>query len=269
MDITDRKKAEAELKVHHDHLNELVIMRTMELKSAMENLERSNKELEQFAYVASHDLQEPLRAVVSYLQFLENLYGENLDDKGRSFIAKAVNAAARMQAMITSLLMYSRITTHGKPFIPCDCAAIVKNAILDLQTVIDKRGAVVTCDSLPKIVADESHIERLFQNLIGNGIKFCDIETPMVHISAKTENGAWIFSVKDNGIGIEEQYFGRIFKIFQRLHGRDKYEGTGIGLADCKKIVERHGGRIWVESTPGQGSTFFFTLGTMHQSGNL
>jgi light-regulated signal transduction histidine kinase (bacteriophytochrome) len=177
------------------------------------------------------------------------------------FIERSVLATTRMQEMIKSLLMYARLATRGKPFLECDAAEIVKNAIHGLQTIVDERKAVITCDRLPKIIADDSQIERLFQNLIGNAIKFCDRQEPRVHISADNQSGTWVFSVKDNGLGIEPQYFEKIFEIFQRLHTRSKYEGAGIGLAVCRKIVERHGGKIWVESKPGEGSTFLFTLG--------
>jgi signal transduction histidine kinase len=232
------------------------------LEENSKELIRSNAELEQFAYVASHDLQEPLRVVVSYLQFLQSQYSQNLDEKGNEFVTRGIEATRRMQTMIRSLLMYSRIATRSASFVACESAAIVDNVLLGLQKAINDPKAVVTRENLPTIVADEVQMERLFQNLIANAIKFCDKGEPRVHVSACRQNDEWVFSVRDNGLGIEEQYFERIFEIFQRLHGWAKYEGAGIGLAACKKIVERHGGRIWVESVVGKGSVFRFTLGT-------
>jgi PAS domain S-box-containing protein len=232
-----------------------------ELAAIVQELAKSNKELEQFAYVASHDLQEPLRVVVSYLQFLEERYIGELDAKAKDFIGRAVAAAKRMQAMIQSLLAYSRISTRAKPFAECKTEAVLDHALEDLGAVIEARHARITHDPLPDLWGDETQIEFLFQNLIGNALKFCDREPPEVHIGAvKDGEGRWVFSVIDNGIGIEKEYYNRIFEIFTRLHARGKYEGTGIGLSTCKKIVERHGGTIWLESVPGQGSTFYFSL---------
>jgi PAS domain S-box-containing protein len=231
------------------------------LMQQTQELARSNAELQQFAYIASHDLQEPLRMVTSYLQFLERRYKGSLDEDADDFIAFAVDGAKRMQAMISALLAYSRVGTRGKSFEPTDVSAILNNALANLVVTIEENDAMVTHDDLPTVMADDVQLTQLLQNLISNGIKFHRQDTrPEVHIGAKHAAGEWIFSVHDNGIGIDPQYFERIFQIFQRLHTREEYEGTGIGLAMCQKIVERHGGRIWGESKPREGSTFYFTL---------
>ncbi|MBG1239794.1 GAF domain-containing protein [Nostoc sp. NZL] len=239
-----------------------------------QELARSNAELEQFAYVASHDLQEPLRMVTSYLQLLERRYKNQLDANADQFINYAVDGARRMQTLINDLLNYSRVSTRGQPFIRVNCSVVLEQAIANLQIAIADSQAIVTHDPLPEVMADLTQLIQVFQNLIGNAIKFCQNQQPRIHIGvAKPDanlNGEslnvipladeWLFWVRDNGIGLESQYAERIFIIFQRLHGRDKYPGTGIGLAICKKIIERHGGRIWVESKPGQGCTFYFTI---------
>lgn len=234
-----------------------------ERKNTEQALERSNKELEQFAYVASHDLQEPLRMVGSYCQLLQRRYADRLDDDAREFIEYAVDGAQRMQALINDLLSYSRVGTRGKPFAPTDCEAVFATALENLKAACAERGAVVTHDPLPTVHGDAGQLVQLFQNLVGNGIKFCRGRTPRIRVAAKPQNGHWMFSVSDNGIGIEPEYAERVFGIFQRLQTRDEFHGTGIGLAICKKIVERHGGRIWIESTPGEGTTFHFTLSTL------
>lgn len=239
-----------------------------------QELVRSNAELEQFAYVASHDLQEPLRMVTSYLQLLERRYKNQLDANADQFITYAVDGARRMQTLINDLLNYSRLSTRGQAFKLVDCNVILRSAIANLQIAIADRKAIVTHDALPKVMADSTQLTQVFQNLIGNAIKFCQNKQPQIHIGVAKPNAnldgeslnsipsvdEWLFSICDNGIGLESQYAERIFIIFQRLHGRDKYPGTGIGLAICKKIIERHGGRIWVESKPSQGSTFYFTI---------
>jgi PAS domain S-box-containing protein len=231
-----------------------------ELKKAVEDLKRSNKDLEQFAYVASHDLQEPLRMVASYVQLLERRYKGKLDSDADEFIAYTVDGAFRMQRMIQDLLTYSRVGTKGKEFEMMDSAHALGQAVANLFGVIDESGAIVSNDDLPKVKADETQIAQLFQNLIDNAIKFRGKEPPRVHIGVKKKAGEWLFSVHDNGIGIDSQYAERIFVIFQRLHEKEKYPGTGIGLSICKRIVERHGGRIWMKSKPGKGATFFFTI---------
>lgn len=230
------------------------------LKGMTEDLARSNKELEQFAYVASHDLQEPMRMVGSYVQLLARRYKGQLDQDADDFIHFAVDGASRMQGMINDLLAYSRVGTRGKAFAPTDCEAALDKALTNLKIALAEKNAAITRDPLPTLAADDTQLTQLFQNLIGNAIKFQDKNTPRVHISAALKDGSWLFSVRDNGIGIETRYQERIFQIFERLHRDSEFRGTGIGLAICKRIVERHGGRIWVESQPGEGATFFFTI---------
>jgi signal transduction histidine kinase len=228
-------------------------------------LERSNQELQQFAYVASHDLQEPLRMVTSYLQLLKQRYGGSLDSDADAFITFAVEGAKQMHQLIQGLLAYSRVGTHGGPFQRTDSQAILAKALANLELAIQESGAEVTSDPLPTVTADGMQMGQLLQNLIGNAIKFTRGRSPRIHVSAEQrdtgeEAAHWCFSIQDNGIGIARQHAERVFQIFQRLHTREECPGTGIGLALCKRIVERHGGRIWFESEPGQGTTFYFTL---------
>jgi light-regulated signal transduction histidine kinase (bacteriophytochrome) len=246
-DITAHKKAEANL------------------RQTVTELNRSNDELAQVAYVASHDLQEPLRMVVSYMQLLSRRYKGKLDSDADEFIAFAVEGAGRMQQLIRDLLAHSRVGTKGKELMEISSEEALDHAILNLGAAIEDTGALVTRGPLPRVLADEGQLVQLFQNLVGNAIKFQSPGVPRVHISSvgtEHKNGEkrWVFSVQDNGLGIEPKYFERIFGMFQRLHSREEFEGTGIGLAICKKIVERHGGSISVESQPGQGSTFRFGL---------
>lgn len=263
-DITERKRTEEAL-----------------AKYAGE-LARSNSELEQFAYVASHDLQEPLRMVTSYLQLIERRYKSKLDSDADEFIAFAVDGASRMKTLIADLLAYSRVSRRGSEFEPVEMDLVLDHVLTDLQIAIGESQAVITHDPLPDVFADKTQIGLVLMNLIGNAIKFCGRETPRVHISATRQiadgesqiapglpsairhspSAEWCFSIRDNGIGIDPQFFERIFIIFQRLHTRTEYPGTGMGLAICKKIIERHGGRIWVESQADTGSTFYFTLPT-------
>ena len=224
------------------------------------NLARSNAELQQFAYVAAHDLQEPLRMISSYTQLLARRYQGKLDADADEFIAYAVDGANRMQRMINDLLTYSRVGTRGKEFALTDCKAALEQTLHNLQVMIEENKATVTHDPLPTVMGDESQLVQLFQNLISNAIKFHGEEPPRVHISIQREDGEWTFAVHDNGIGIDPQFFNRLFIVFQRLHNATEYPGTGIGLAICRKIVERHRGRIWVESEPGKGSAFYFTI---------
>jgi PAS domain S-box-containing protein len=302
-----RFNAEAELARHREHLEELVKQRTLELRRAADELARSNRDLEQFAYVASHDLQEPLRAVAGFVGLLRHEYGEQLNGMALEYIDEASEGAKRMQTLIEDLLKYSRVGTQGIAFKTIDANDALREASANLRLAVQESGAVITNDRLPIIQADATQLAQLFQNLIGNAIRFCGPRKPGIHISAKkifyeksvvrsqsskeenqetkdstgspnvvqnpelmvlsteTDNqhaasNAWMFTVQDNGIGIEPQYYERIFMIFQRLHSRSQYPGTGVGLAICKRIVERHGGRIWIQSQPGQGSTFYFTI---------
>jgi PAS domain S-box-containing protein len=231
------------------------------LAKTVEELKRSNDDLQQFAYVSSHDLQEPLRMVSSYTQLLAKRYKGRLDSDADAFITFAVDGCNRMQGLIQDLLAYSRAGTNGKALLEISGEDALQTALTNLRIAIEHNGAVVTHDSLPAVTTDGTQLTQVFQNLVGNAIKYHGAEAPRVHVSA-TRNGGneWIFSVRDNGLGIDPQYFERIFIIFQRLHGRDEFEGTGIGLAICKKILERLGGRIWVESQPEKGSTFYFAL---------
>jgi signal transduction histidine kinase len=224
------------------------------------NLTRSNRELEEFAYVASHDLQEPLRMITGYTQLLAKRYKNKLDQDAEEFIGYAVDGARRMHTLINDLLVYSRVGTKGKEFVSTDCEAVLKSTLLGLRAAIGESGAVVTHDALPTVRGDDVQLGQLFQNLIGNAVKYRDHKAPEIHISCKRDGGNWLFSVTDNGIGIAPEFTEKIFVIFQRLHTREEYAGTGIGLAVCKKIVDRHGGKIWVESELGKGSSFYFTI---------
>lgn len=226
-----------------------------------EELEKSNEELQQFAYVASHDLQEPLRMVGSYLGLLEKRYQEKLDSDAKEFIAFAVDGAKRMQILINDLLAYSRVSTKGKSFEKLNFRNLIDEVLKNLEIAIKERDAEILIENLPEeITADLTQISQLIQNLVSNALKYCENEKPRIKIKAEDKGTKWQISIKDNGIGIEPEYFDRIFVIFQRLQTREKYKGTGIGLAICKKIVTRHEGEIWVESEQGKGSTFYFTI---------
>ena len=235
--------------------------RTQEiLERQTQELARSNSELEQFAWVASHDLQEPLRMVASYTQLLSKRYKGKLDADADEFIAFAVDGATRMRRLINALLELSRVGTRGKDFEATDCEAIYDRTLVNLQGLVEESGAVVTHDRLPTVLGDGTQLGQLFQNLIANAIKFRGDEQLTVHFGAEQRNGHWEFCVRDNGIGIDPEYAERIFVVFQRLHGKGDRPGTGIGLSICKKIVELHGGRIWVKSQPDEGAAFYFTL---------
>lgn len=231
------------------------------LAKQAEELKRSNTELEQFAYVASHDLQEPLRMVRSYTELMEKRLAAQLDDKNRKYMRYIVEGAERMQSLINDLLGYSRVGRRELERVELDTNRVVAHVVTLLSSAMaDQPGAKVTWDHLPTVLATESMMVQLFQNLIANGLKFHGDEPPRVHISCERRGEEWCFSVADNGIGIDSKYADRIFLVFQRLHERHRYQGTGIGLSVAQRIVERHGGRIWFESEPGHGTTFFFTL---------
>jgi signal transduction histidine kinase len=259
-EMNHRSRAEEEVRKFNVGLERRVAERTAELAERAKDLERSNMELQQFAYVASHDLQEPLRTIASFTQLLAKRYNDKLDDKARDFINFAVDGSKRMQTLINDLLAFSRVGTQGRPHEPTRCDALLDRVLKSLKIAIQESGAVITRDPLPVVVADDVQLGQLFQNLIGNAIKFRGEDVPRVHISAERQGNAWKFLVRDNGIGIFPEHQDRIFVIFQRLHTKAKYPGTGIGLAICKKIAERHGGRVWFEPAPGGGSAFYFTI---------
>jgi len=238
-----------------------------ELKQLAEELKRSNEDLNRFASAAAHDLQEPLRGIEGFIKLLEKRYKGKLDEKADEYIDYVVDDVMRMQMLIKDLLLYSRVSAKGKVFSPANCSVVLEQALSNIRTALEESGAAVTYDPLPTVMGDEGQLISLFQNLIGNAIKFRSLEPLKIHVSAKREGNEWIVSVRDTGIGIDPKQAERIFVIFQRLHTRQEYPGTGIGLAICKRIVERHGGRIWVESEPGMGTTFYFTIPA--KQGNL
>jgi PAS domain S-box-containing protein len=242
IDITERKQAEDAL------------------RETLADLTRSNRDLEYFAYVASHDLQEPLRNVASTLQMLEKRQKGKLDGESSQLIYYAVDSARKMKALITDLLTYSRLTTRGKPFQAVDIQNVLDQSLHNVKSLIVERGAEVTHDEMPTVMGDATQLLQVFQNLIGNAVEFGPSQSPKIHVSVRSRGNEWIFSVKDNGIGIDGDYFDRIFVIFQQLSKKVPHQGTGMGLAIVKKIVERHRGRVWVESQVGSGSTFYFTI---------
>ena len=251
--VADLERAQAELKALNEQLEHRVLERTAELR-------RSNEDLEQFAYVASHDLQEPLRMISSYVALLRQREGAKLDQNSLQFIAFALDGATRMQQLIQDLLAYARVGKQGKEFEGVEGNDACDGALANLEVAIEKAGAQVTRAALPAVHGDLTLLTQLFQNLVGNALKFRGEAAPTIHLGCERKGGEWEFTVRDNGIGIAPQDFERVFVVFQRLHTREKYPGSGIGLSVCKKIVERHGGRIWVESKPGRGTTFHFTL---------
>jgi signal transduction histidine kinase len=235
--------------------------RERELEETVEQLRASNERLEQFAYAASHDLQEPLRMVSSYLRLLESRYGDDLDEEAEEFIGFAVDGADRMRAMIENLLEYSRVTTRGESPEPTDAEAVVRDVLDDLHLQIEETDATVTVDELPTVTADADQLAQLFRNLLSNALKYSGDEPPEVHVSAERSGDGWQFAVADEGIGIDPEYHDRIFTVFEQLRIEEDERGAGgIGLALCERIVERHGGEIWVESEPGEGTTFYFTI---------
>jgi PAS domain S-box-containing protein len=243
VDITARKRAEEAL------------------HKTAEELKRSNQELEQFAYIASHDLQEPLRMVIGFLNLLDERYRPQLDETATKYINFAVDGARRMSHLISDLLAYSRVEHIGPNIQPVDLKKVLASATANLRNSIQESSASIAHDELPTVLGNMTQLTQLFQNLLGNAIKFCrEGVPPLIHVGCRREGDHWLLTVKDNGIGIAPEYHDKIFMIFQRLHGREKYPGTGIGLAICKKIAARHGGRIWIDSNPGEGSTFCFTL---------
>ncbi len=282
-DVTERKRAEVNLVILHqemearnlkleektielqrtrDELEFRVIMRTEDLAKANKTLESSNIELQQFAYVASHDLQSPLRSISGFVQLLKMDYEDKLDDQARDYIRRTVQSITQMQTLIHDLLSYSRVESRSRPFVRVPLADVFHGSVSLLESSIRDAGGQVTCGELPVVLGDGSQLAQLMQNLISNGLKYHGTEPPHVHVSAEpgTKKDEWIVSVRDNGIGIDPKYFGRIFEIFKRLHDQKEYPGTGIGLAVCRRVVERHGGAIWVESEPGHGSNFRFNI---------
>ncbi len=241
-DATERKEAQDRLELY------------------AKQLQRSNLELQQFAYVASHDLQEPLRAVATFCDLLRRRYRGRLDEEADQWIEFAVDGARRMQTLIQDLLAYSRLESRAGPIAPVDCEAVFGRAVANLGSAIEETAACITHDPLPTLEGDFGQLVQLFQNLLGNAIKFRSSEPVRIHVSAEQSGDGWRFSVRDNGIGLDPKYAERIFELFKRLHPADEYPGSGIGLAICRKVVERHGGRIWVQSQPGVGSTFYFTI---------
>jgi signal transduction histidine kinase len=253
--LLERVRNTEELRLHRTELIDLIAQKTGELT-------RSNEDLQQFAYIASHDLQEPLRMVIASLGILEKKYGDNIDDQVKQYIDIAIEGASRMRNLIDDLLAYSRVESSGKEFADVDMNLVLSDTLTNLGKTMAENHAVIKADPLPTIVADGIQMYQLLQNLVSNAIKYHGDAPPLVKISisCSTSFDEWVFSVRDNGIGIDPKYQEKIFQMFQRLHSRDEYEGTGIGLAIVKRIVERHGGRIWVESEIGDGSTFFFTI---------
>jgi PAS domain S-box-containing protein len=252
-DVTERRRAQDEIKGQADQLEELT-----------RKLVTSNQDLQQFAYIASHDLQEPLRSITSFCELLEKKTRGKLDADSKRYLSVIVEGTSRMQRLIKDLLQCAKIDTQGKPLVPTDLKEVLEQSLDALKVAINESNAEITYDTMPSVLGDELQLSLLFQNLVGNAIKFRGNKVPKIHISSAPVDGNWRISVHDNGIGINEEYAERIFVIFQRLHARSKYEGSGIGLAVCKRIVERHGGTISVKSAPDQGSTFDFTL----QGGN-
>ncbi len=260
-DITDRKKAEERIRELNTHLEERVLERT-------EALQRSNDELQQFAYVASHDLQEPLRTICVYSQLLEKRFNQRLEGEGLHFLQTVVGSALRMEQLIRDLLDFSSVESRlSERLRPVDCEKVVDESIYNIRSRVEESQSVITRGPLPVVLGDPVQLARLFQNLLSNAIKYRSAQPPLIRISARPDGDNWEFAIQDNGIGIAPQYKEKVFGIFKRLHGADKYPGSGIGLAICRKIVTRHGGKIWVESELGKGSSFLFTLPRLEHPG--
>jgi light-regulated signal transduction histidine kinase (bacteriophytochrome) len=258
-EVTERKRVEDSLRQLNEHLERRVEERTRELEVAVAALARSNSELEQFAYAASHDLQEPLRVISGFSGLLKTQCGERLDDTGRMYISHMSEAADRMRRLVADLLGYSRLTSRIAPPSPVEPSEVLAEVRVNLQAAFEESGASLTHDELPVVMADRAQFLRLLQNLVGNAVKYRGEDQPWVHVSGRQQGDEWIFGVADNGIGIPKAQQSSVFDIFRRLHRTDEYPGTGIGLASVKKIVECQGGRVWVESQEGAGSTFWFT----------
>jgi light-regulated signal transduction histidine kinase (bacteriophytochrome) len=242
------------------YANEELNRRNAELGDAKDALELSNVELQQFAYIASHDLQTPLRSIAAFAQFLQKDYEGQLDEQADDYIGRLVGGVKRMQNLITDLLAYSRVESRAAPFVAVDLNQLCDDVVVLLRTCVEDAGGRVTRDELPTVVGDRSQLSQLLQNLIDNALKYRHKDPPRVHVSAEQNGSGWTISVRDNGIGIDARHHEQIFEVFRRLHTEREYPGTGIGLAICRRIVQRHGGHLWLESKPGQGSTFYFTV---------
>src|SRR3569623_1474463 len=267
VDITERKELEKALRQTNELLEQRVAERTAQLTAQAETLQRtndalvrSNIELQQFAYIASHDLQSPLRSISGFLHLLSAEYLGKFDAQADDWIGRAVQSLKQMQTLIRDLLSYSRVDSHARPFKPVPFRAVFDDAVALLDVAITDTQAEVSCGELPAVLGDRSQLVQLLHNLLGNALKYHAGDSPRVHVSAEPGQDGWQFCVSDNGIGIEPQYYEKIFEIFRRLHNQQEIPGTGIGLAVCRRVVHRHGGRIWVESEPGRGSRFYFTI---------